>query len=112
MPSSRIPPSLIATSGTHMFHLGKKTKLGASGVVVGAIVAGPLGALVGGVLGTAFGAAAASTAQEPAASHPKNKTGVTAAAPADKPSTKSKPKRRQSKAARPRKSARKKHPRD
>ena len=32
--------------------------MGASGVVVGAIVAGPIGALLGGVLGTAFGAAA------------------------------------------------------
>jgi hypothetical protein len=36
----------------------KKTQLGASGAVVGAIIGGPLGAVVGGIVGTAFGAAA------------------------------------------------------
>jgi hypothetical protein len=46
-------------------HVSKTTKIGASGVVVGALVAGPIGALVGGVLGTALGAAA---------SHPKEKS--------------------------------------
>jgi hypothetical protein len=40
------------------FSLSKKTQLGASGAVVGAIIGGPLGAVVGGIVGTAFGAAA------------------------------------------------------
>ena len=51
------------------FHLiGKKTAMGTSGAIVGAIVAGPVGALVGGAVGTALGAAAGSTSKEPAAS--------------------------------------------
>jgi len=64
MSSSRIPKSTRSAANEKTFHIGKKTKMGASGAVVGAIVAGPIGALLGGVLGTAFGAAAGK--EEPA----------------------------------------------
>ena len=38
--------------------IGKKTVIGGSGALVGAIVGGPIGAIVGGAIGTAVGAVA------------------------------------------------------
>jgi hypothetical protein len=59
-PTMRNRPFPKPDQGGHDASLlfSKKTQLGASGAVVGAIIGGPLGAVVGGIVGTAFGAAA------------------------------------------------------
>ncbi len=48
----------VADSSAKHISIGKKTVIGGSGALVGAIVGGPIGAVVGGAIGTAVGAVA------------------------------------------------------
>jgi len=63
--TSKKQPPKPKDSEFHFHLIGKKTAMGTSGAIVGAIVAGPVGALVGGALGTAL-AAAGDTSKPPA----------------------------------------------
>jgi hypothetical protein len=70
-----VPPAHDAS-----LSFSKKTQLGASGAVVGAIIGGPIGAVVGGIVGTAFGAVAEIS---PAATN-GNHSGKLVSPPSDK----------------------------
>lgn len=86
MATSRLSKPSKLPAAAQEFHLGKKAKIGTSGAVVGAIVAGPIGALVGGVLGTALGAAASipsktATSLKKRATKPKPRKSISVAKP-------------------------------
>jgi hypothetical protein len=57
IPSASHDEPVTDSSVSHI-SIGKKTVVGGSGALLGAIVGGPIGAIVGGAIGTAVGAVA------------------------------------------------------
>src|SRR6187455_2665331 len=47
------------------FHIRKRVATGASGIMLGALAAGPVGAVLGGIVGTALGTAAEKSRPSP-----------------------------------------------